>query len=97
MIEQDTVEPHVSARIEHLCRQVWDVLGLRDVAQIDFDVSLAGRVSITGVTAAVDLFGLVFRTAAAGRDGGMPGTIVRLSRLCHERLSSEELLTHPLP
>lgn len=97
VIEQDTTEPHVRARIEHLCRQVWDVLGLRDVAQIDFDVSLAGRVSITGVTAAVDLFGLVFRTAAAGRDGGMPGTLVRLSRLCHERLSSEELLTHPLP
>lgn len=96
-VEQDTAEPAVRHRIEHLSRQVWDVLGLRDVAQIDFAVSQAGRVSITGVTAAVDIFGMVFRSAAAGREGGMPGTIVRLSRLCHERLPSEELLTHPLP
>lgn len=97
VIAQDTTTSIVRARIEHLAWQVWDVLGLRDIAQIDFDVSLAGRVSITGVTAAVDIFGTVFRTAAAGREGGMPGTLVRLSRLCHERLSAEELLAYPLP
>ncbi|MCP4445347.1 MAG: hypothetical protein GY811_08390 [Myxococcales bacterium] len=91
------LEASASERIAELCNQVWRALGMRDVAQIDFDVSPAGRVSIVRVHAAVDLFGTVFRTAAAAREGGMPGTIVQLSHLCHLRLAPEELLTYPLP
>lgn len=88
---------HLAERIEDLSTQVWRCLGLRDVAQIDFDLSPAGRLSIVRVFATVDIFGTVFRTAAAGREGGMPGTIVQLSRLCHLRMPPDELRTHPLP
>ena len=83
--------------IKDLAERVWYTLGLRDVGQIDFTVSPAGRVSICGVVAAVDLFGEVFRTAASSREGGLPGSIVKLARLCHERLSPDELEANPLP
>ncbi len=96
-LELSRVSSAVMARIAHLSRHVWETLGFRDIGQVDFDVSPAGRVSITGVTASVDLFGEVFRTAAGARDGGMPNTLVAIARLCHARLPSEELLLHPLP
>lgn len=96
-VEACSLEPALGERITRAADQAWLALGLRDVAQIDFVVSPAGRVGISAVHAAVDLFGPVFRTSAASREGGMPGTIVRLSRLCHLRLPPDELLTHPLP
>ena len=97
VVEPCSLAPHIAERIGELSSQVWKCLGLRDVAQIDYDLSPAGRVSIVRVVAAVDIFGPVFRAAAAGREGGMPGTIVKLCHLCHLRLPPEELQSHPLP
>jgi len=91
------VEADIVLRVEELSRHIWKTLGLRDMAQIEFVVSRAGRVSIAKVVAAVDLFGTVFKSAAAARSGGLPGTIVRLCHLCHGRMTSEELLEHPIP
>lgn len=96
-LEPSSLTASVSARVNHLCRQVWAALGLRDIGQVDFDVSPAGRVSVTGVSATVNLFGPVFRAAAAGREGGLPSAIVSLSQICHARLSPEDLLVQPLP